>query len=616
LYIIRNAWLSVTRSLSRNLILCLIIFVISTAACVALSIQQSANLARNRNIQLMDIEAHINIDRQYVMDEMEDSDTTDRASMADTLSDLSSMTLADYETYEAAPSVEDFYYSLTLSLDGNDDLKPLSENEHADLTDLLDSSAPDSNRGSGAPTSVDILATITYQGDFQLIGYVSDKAMGDFQDGVSEITSGTMFEENTSDYVCVISEELATYNSLSVGDQITLVNFQNDAQKFVLTIVGLYKDSSDDTTTATDAFLDPANRILTSYAVANDILDRSEDYEDPSAFVTTEKQDSGKYIEKLLTTNGKAVTPTAEDAQTDSDAAADSTAATTDSAASTTASTTASTASATTSTASATASDSAASTSAVSDSTATTATTTDTDSSTDDSSSEDDDDALTGTIDATYLFKTMSDYEAFETQVRDLGLPDKYTVVSNDVATYEASLVPLDNLKTFALTFLFVILGIGGIVLVALNIFSIRERKYEIGVLLAMGMSKMKVTAQFVLELLMITFLSLACGVLLGSSISVPITNELLASQVAQEESLSSAKVTSFGREVSATYTKPKGGDVEGEVAYISTISFSVDYSVLLQMAAIGIALALLSGTVSSLYVMRYDPLVILTERD
>ena len=47
-----------------------------------------------------------------------------------------------------------------------------------------------------------------------------------------------------------------------------------------------------------------------------------------------------------------------------------------------------------------------------------------------------------------------------------------------------------------------VILIIGGIILAVLNVFNIRERKYEIGVLAAIGMKKTKIALQYAIELL------------------------------------------------------------------------------------------------------------------
>lgn len=62
---------------------------------------------------------------------------------------------------------------------------------------------------------------------------------------------------------------------------------------------------------------------------------------------------------------------------------------------------------------------------------------------------------------------------------------------------HESSLVPLNNLSKFALTLLIVVLVVGGMMLVVITLLNVRERKYEIGVLTAIGVNKVKVAAQF-----------------------------------------------------------------------------------------------------------------------
>ena len=561
MYIFRNAWNSVTRSIPRNLIIGMIIFVISTASCIALSIEQSARAAREEKLNALEIEAHIKIDRKYVMQELQTSDMSDREAMAETLSALSGLDLEEMQKYAEASSVKDFYYYTSISMNGNEDLKPLSDSSESETTQAQQPTGRQNGppgRGMQMNDPSAMLEAASAQGDFTLEGYISDRAMTDFYTGASTMTAGSMFPENTTEYVCVITDELATYNSLSLGDQITLCNPNNSRETFVFTILGIYENTSDDTTVATEASQDPGNTILTSSAVVQDIVDRSGAYNDPAEVSSAEKQADGRMVEQLLTSRGEIVIPALAEESADDESS--------------------------------------------------------------ETAGEDEGDAreerIIATVSGTYVFASMEDYDLFETQIRDMGLEEKYIVTSNDVATYEASLVPLDNLKAFAETFLYVILAIGCLVLIALNIFNIRERKFEIGVMTAIGMSKMKVAFQFTLELLIVTVFALSLGLLAGATSSVPITNSLLATQVSQTEAESSQKLASYGREVDANVTMPKGGDVEGEVDYVTTVGFSIDYQVIGRMAAMALALSILSSLITSLFIMRYNPLRILTERE
>ncbi|MFR4217420.1 MAG: FtsX-like permease family protein, partial [[Clostridium] innocuum] len=143
------------------------------------------------------------------------------------------------------------------------------------------------------------------------------------------------------------------------------------------------------------------------------------------------------------------------------------------------------------------------------------------------------DNALRTQTRGTYMFENVEAYDTFEAQARKLGLSDDYTVSSSDVAAYEQSLVPLENLSTYAGYFLAVVLIIGGVILVVLNIYHIRERKYEIGVLAAIGMNKKKIALQFICEIFIVTLISIMLGCGIGAAGSVPLTNTLLQSQSA-----------------------------------------------------------------------------------
>lgn len=141
-----------------------------------------------------------------------------------------------------------------------------------------------------------------------------------------------------------------------------------------------------------------------------------------------------------------------------------------------------------------------------------------------DTTANDDDNNTTTQLGYTYMLGSADDYETFASDVRKAGLDDTYTVQSADVENHESSLVLLDSLAKFALTLLIVVLAVGAVVL---NLFNIRERKYEVGVLTAIGVKKVKVAAQFAIELLIVTMCGIALGVAGGAVASVPVSNQL-----------------------------------------------------------------------------------------
>ena len=226
-----------------------------------------------------------------------------------------------------------------------------------------------------------------------------------------------------------------------------------------------------------------------------------------------------------------------------------------------------------------------------------------------------------------YSFADTAAYEAFQADARAMGLSEDYAVTSTDVEAYEQSLLPLQNLSKFAAWFLLVVLLIGGAILIVFHIINIRERKYEIGGLTAIGMRKSRVALQFLTELFTVSFVFLLLGTAIGGAASVPVTNALLASQISAQETQQSNQQQNFGRPGDmgggtggAPAAPPSGGGGffgmgRQMVNYLSDVSSATDWVVVLQLLGIGLALTLLSACVAVAAVMRYEPLKILSER-
>lgn len=221
----------------------------------------------------------------------------------------------------------------------------------------------------------------------------------------------------------------------------------------------------------------------------------------------------------------------------------------------------------------------------------------------------------------TYVFSNIENYEAFKSDVITLGLDDTlYTISSQDVNSYEQSMIPLNNLSNYSLYFLLVVLGIGGAILIIFNVFAVRERKYEIGVLAAIGMNKLKIATQFITEAFAVTFVSIAISVCIGATISVPIANKLLENQIASVETTNEATKDNFGGDFQG---KISGNRAPGTmlstskttVNYIDNITASIDMIVLIQLLGLGILLTLISSATAVISILRYEPLKILSNR-
>lgn len=559
MYIIKNALRSISRAKGRNILIGIIALAIAVSACVALSIKESASKAREDTLSLMNITAQISMDRQSMMQgamgkpgEDGEKPSFDRDAMKEMLQGGSELTLSEYQTYATAESVKDSYYSLSATLDASGDLEPIdtmgtftSGDSEADDSS---SQTPEMPGGmGGGKGGRDFGGMMGAQGDFTVVGYSGDNAMTDFVSGNCSITEGVVFDENTTANECIISEELATYNNLEVGSEITLANPNNTDETFTFTVVGIYTGEQEVSSgfmggfsTATDA----SNKIMTSYEALKAICDTS-----------------SESAEEVTDENSGMTTST----------------------------------------------------------------------------------AVQGSLSYTYVFADVEAYEAFSDQATALGLSEDYTISSTDITEFENSLVPLENLSKTAGYFLLVVFIIGAVILIVINIFNIRERKYEIGVLTAIGMKKWKVASQFVTELFVVTLAAIIVGAGIGAAVSVPVTNALLSAQISSNQQTQQNVTEGFGRDTEAfgggmtgMPTKPDGdsgeapeipenaggfggfmGNIKDSAAnYISEVSYSTDLVVILQLLGVGILLTLVSSLAAMLFIMRYEPLKILTNRD
>lgn len=565
MYVIKNALRNIIRNKGRNILIMIIALVIALSACIALSIRQSAESTRESTLSDMEITANISVDRSKMMKNAtgnSSDSSSNKENMKSALQNTKDLSIDELEKYAKCKSVKDFYYTQSASLDASGSLEAVDTSSNSDSsssdsssskssssdnkysTDNNGNTPPDMQGNNGGQGGPEMKGGMGSQGDFTVIGYSSESAMTDFIDGTSKITDGSMFDINSSDKKCLISSELATLNSLEVGDTIKLQNPNDEDETITFTISGIYTKSDSNNSEnmmGFNASNDPANQIYTSYECLSSIITKSE----KNASTSTDSNTGMKMSS-----------------------------------------------------------------------------------------------AIRGQVNGTYVFSSVDDYNSFQKEAKKAGLSSDYTIQSQDLTEYENSLVPLENLSSFAGWFLLIVLIIGAIILIVFNMFNIRNRKYEIGVLTAIGMNKWKVALQFLTETFIVTFVAIILGAIIGACTSVPITNALLENQVTSSQTQQTQVEQNFGRgsdmqnnnsnksdNSSSQDNKPSdngqdkgnppsGGFMGQASNYISSVSSATDLMVVLELILLGLGLTIVSSLTSVIFVMRYEPLKILSQRD
>ena len=240
---------------------------------------------------------------------------------------------------------------------------------------------------------------------------------------------------------------------------------------------------------------------------------------------------------------------------------------------------------------------------------------------------ESDDDKLIDNngLNVKFYLNKNSDLSKFKKELRKKGLSNYYKITTNKEQIKE-SLKPIQNIAKFSLNFLIVVLTLGIIILSVINMLNIRDRKYEIGVLRAIGMSKYKVTLQFIYETLIISLFSLMIGTGIGITLMKPITNKMLESEISSYQEKITNSERNFGngdfRKPSEQINKNEFKDVKSKnikqdnsTTYINNLKVKIDFITILELFGISILLAVCSSYISSVIINKYNPNKILQNR-
>ena len=524
MYILKNSLLSIFRNKGRNILIGLIILTIACSTTVTLAIRNTANNIVKSYEEANDLVATISFDRTELMGQFKGGEDAQKENI-EAFNNIESYTLENVKNYGESEYLKGYYYTYSTSLNSDTLSKATDSFEYevedkqtSTSTNTTTSSMPGGGSMPNFPGGGDMgqMFTMTEKftttiitktteifessrnltGDFQLDGYSSYDAMTNFVDGTYQVTDGEMISD-FSGYECVISNELATLNEITVGSTITLKNPTTE-KTYDFTVTGIYTDNSDN---------DESAKMYS--ASANTIIVGSE------------------VIELLVA----------------------------------------------------------------------------------------DDSTLVTNITPSFILNGEEAIEPFETEVREKGLNEYYQINTN-LDELQNATKSIENVKTFATTFLLITLIISSLVLFVINMINIRERKYEIGVFRTIGMSKFKLTIQFIVELLLVAGIALIIGAVIGGFLARPVGNMLLENEIQTTQSEQQQITENFGKggnfdmpEMPMQFSNIK------EVDTIDSIEAVVDFTVVMQLLGIGILLTLMSSLASMISIQRFSPLTILKER-
>lgn len=187
-----------------------------------------------------------------------------------------------------------------------------------------------------------------------------------------------------------------------------------------------------------------------------------------------------------------------------------------------------------------------------------------------------------GELDGIFYLNKPSDLSLFQKEIKAKGLPSGYDV-KTDTKGYEEVTAPANSIHQISTIFVIGIISIGSILLLFITAFSIRERKYEIGVLRAIGMSKRDVIRTLIWETLTLCGSSLIAGLIIANILGPVLGNELLLKQ--------------------------------NTVVNSTNISFYLNGDAMVILCFIMLGAGLITSIFGIMFIVRFEPRKILSER-
>lgn len=216
---------------------------------------------------------------------------------------------------------------------------------------------------------------------------------------------------------------------------------------------------------------------------------------------------------------------------------------------------------------------------------------------------------------AVYYMDDAKYIDSFVTAAKKTSIDyNTYTLTAND-QVYQQMVGPIENVASFSKSVVYLVSIAGAVILGLIVMMSIRERKYEMGVLMAIGEKRWKLIGQFLTEILAVAVIAIGIASAAGSLVANQLGNQLLSQQISSADDSQQQSAGGWGGG-EMSHRGGMFGQHSSSADVISTMQVNVSLNDLLILGGIGIAIAVIATLLPSVSVMRLHPKTILTKQE
>ncbi len=233
----------------------------------------------------------------------------------------------------------------------------------------------------------------------------------------------------------------------------------------------------------------------------------------------------------------------------------------------------------------------------------------------------------TGKVDsATFTLSDPTKKNSFVKAAKKIINTKKFTVTADD-STYQSLKQSMQKMASFANKIVWLVAIAGTVILALIIILMVRERRYEMGVLLSLGEKRVKIVGQLLVEMFMLLIVSLALAGIGGRFAGQALSKQVMRS-VTTETTTSSqtnnmqpggnggpgggqalvAKLVAIGQVVKCNNL----ANLLKKAVKASDLDLKISAVTLMQLGAFGFTIIAFAVLLASLNILRLEPRKIL----
>ncbi len=200
------------------------------------------------------------------------------------------------------------------------------------------------------------------------------------------------------------------------------------------------------------------------------------------------------------------------------------------------------------------------------------------------------------------------------------ALTSEYHTLYSDDTQYASLTKPLDLISFITSILLWVVFIAGAAIILALVTIFVRDRKFEIGLLLSSGEGRLKIVSQFVFEMMVIAIVAFSVSIVSSSATSKGVSAWIVDNQLLSQTSIiasTSTTTTANPMQNIRGFNNRSSVSLYGAVDMESVadeFNVSVDSTVVGQLMLASAALVLIGSTIPLTVIMGYKPRRILQD--